>query len=61
LEKRYRKDNPYVKDRTEWFDFFPYRKNKCRLGDVIHWLNLFIDMHNEMILQRERLNEEPKL
>src|SRR5690348_1573716 len=41
----------YIKDRTECFDdYFPLRKNKCRLEHVMHWLNLFIDMHNEMIL-----------
>ena len=43
----------YVKDRTECFDdYFPCRKNKCRLEHVMHWLNLFVDMHNEMILRR---------
>jgi putative transposase len=43
----------YVKDRTESFDdYFPCRKNKCRLEHVMHWLNLFVDMHNETILQR---------
>ena len=42
-----------IKDRTESFDdYFPCRKNKCRLEHVMHWLNLFIDMHNEIILQR---------
>jgi putative transposase len=40
----------YVKDRTECFDdYFPCRKSKCRLEHVMHWLNLFVDMHNEMI------------
>ena len=35
----------YVKDRTESFDdYFPGRKNKCRLEHV---------MHNETILQRK--------
>ena len=43
----------YIKDRTESFDdYFPCRKNKCRLENVMRWMNLFIDMHNEMILQR---------
>ena len=43
----------YVKDRTECFDdYFPCRKNKCRLEHVMHWMTLFIDMHNEMILQK---------
>ena len=44
----------YVKDRTECFDdYFPCRKNKCRLEHVMRWMNLFIDMHNEMVLQRK--------
>src|ERR1041385_237284 len=39
----------YIKDRTESFDdYFPCRKNKCRLEHVMRWMNLFIDMHNEM-------------
>jgi putative transposase len=43
----------YIKDRTECFDdYFPCRKNKCRLEHVMRWMNLFVDMHNEMILQR---------
>jgi len=43
----------YIKDRTESFDdYFPCRKNKCRLDHVMRWMNLFIDMHDEMILQR---------
>ncbi len=43
----------YIKDRTESFDHcFPCSKNKCRLEHVMRWMNLFIDMHNEMILQR---------
>jgi putative transposase len=43
----------YIKDRTESFDdYFPCRKSKCRLEYVMRWMNLFIDMHNEMILQR---------
>jgi putative transposase len=45
----------YVKDRTECFDdyYFPcIKNNKCRLEHVMHWLNLFINMHNEMILKR---------
>jgi putative transposase len=44
----------YVKDRTECFDdYFPCRKNKCRLEHVLRWMNLFIDVHNEMVLQRK--------
>ena len=43
----------YIKDRTESFDdYFPCRKNKCRLEHVVRWMNLFIDMHKGMIVQR---------
>ena len=45
-----------IKDRTESFDdYFLCRKNKCRKEHVMHWLNLFIDMHNEMILLQRRV------
>jgi transposase-like protein len=43
----------YVKDTTECFDdYFSCRKNKCILEHVRHRLNLFVDMRNEMTLQR---------
>ena len=45
----------YIKDRTECFDdyYFPCRKsNNCKLEHIVHWLNLFVDMHNEMILEK---------
>jgi putative transposase len=44
----------YVKDRTECFDdYFPCRSGRrCKLEHVMHWLNLFVDMHNEIILRR---------
>jgi putative transposase len=42
----------YIKDRTECFDdYFPCRKYGCKLEHVINWLNLFVDMHNKMILE----------
>ncbi len=42
----------YIKDRTaECFDdYFPCKKNKCKLNHVKQWLNLFIDQHNREIL-----------
>jgi putative transposase len=43
----------YLKDRTECFDdYFPCRKYNCKLEHIIHWMNLFIDMHNEMVVER---------
>ena len=37
----------YIKDRTENFDdYFPCKKNKCKLNHVKQWFNLFIDQHN---------------
>jgi putative transposase len=43
----------YIKDRTEecFDDYFPCRKHGCKLEHVINWLNLFVDMHNKMILE----------
>jgi putative transposase len=42
----------YIKDRTKCFDdYFPCRKHGCKLEHVINWLNLFLDMHNKMILE----------
>jgi putative transposase len=41
----------YIKDRTENFDdYFPCKKNKCKLNHVKQWLNLFIDQHNREIM-----------
>ena len=43
----------YIKDRTECFDdYFPCSKYNCKLEHVMHWLNLFIDMHNEMLFEK---------
>ena len=40
-----------IKDRTENFDdYFPYKKNKCRLNHVKQWFRLFIDQHNKEII-----------
>lgn len=41
----------HIKDRTEGFDdYFPCKKNKCKLRHVKQWLNLFIDQHNKEII-----------
>jgi putative transposase len=41
----------YIKDRTECFDdYFPCRKNDCKLKHVRNWLNLFADYHNKEII-----------
>ena len=41
----------YIKDRTEGFDdYFPCKKNKCKLKHVKQWFNLFIDKHNGAII-----------
>ena len=37
----------YIKDRTESFDdYFPCRKENCKLKHVKNWLNLFVDSYN---------------
>jgi hypothetical protein len=35
-------------------------KNECRLEHVMNWMNLFIDMHFQIIFQR-RVNEQSRL
>jgi putative transposase len=41
----------YIKDRTECFDdYFPCRKENCKLKHVRNWLNLFIDYHNRKVI-----------
>ena len=41
----------YIKDRTECFDdYFPCRKEKCRLEHIINWFNLFVDYHNKEVI-----------
>ncbi len=38
----------YVKDRIECFDdYFPCKKNNCKLKHVKQWLGLFVDQHNK--------------
>jgi putative transposase len=41
----------YIKDRTECFDdYFPCRKEKCKLGHITNWFNLFVDYHNKEVV-----------
>ena len=41
----------YIKDRTEMFDdYFPCQKDNCTLEHVRNWFNLFVDVHNSMII-----------
>src|ERR1051326_2573260 len=43
----------YIKkiDRTEMFDdYFPCQKDNCTLKHVRNWFNLFVDIHNSMII-----------
>jgi putative transposase len=45
----------YIEDRTECFDdYFPCRKNDCKLKHVRNWLNLFTDYHNKEIINLKR-------
>ena len=37
----------YIKDRTESFDdYFPCKKNKCKLQHIKQWFKLFVYEHN---------------
>jgi putative transposase len=41
----------YIKDRTESYDdYFPCKKDKCRLNHIKQWLGLFVDQHNKEII-----------
>ena len=41
----------YIKDRTECFDdYFPCQKDNCTLEHVRNWFNLFVDVHNSMVV-----------
>ena len=41
----------YIKDRTESFDdYFPCKKNKCKLHHINQWLKLFVYQHNQEII-----------
>jgi putative transposase len=42
---------PYIKDRPENFDdYFPCKKNKCKLNHIKQWLKLFVYQHNKEIV-----------
>ncbi len=41
----------YIKDRTECFDdYFPCRKENCKLKHVRNWLNLFVRYYNKEVM-----------
>ncbi|MDN5867241.1 MAG: DDE-type integrase/transposase/recombinase [Candidatus Nitrosocosmicus sp.] len=41
----------YIKDRTESFDdYFPCRKENCKLKHVLNWMNLFVNYHNKEVI-----------
>jgi putative transposase len=41
----------YIKDRTECFDdYFPCRREKCKLKHIMNWFNLFTDYHNKEVI-----------
>lgn len=42
----------YIKDRTECFDddYFPCKKEKCKLQHISNWFNLFVDYHNKEVM-----------
>ena len=43
----------YFKDRTECFDdYFPCRRDNCKLEHVSNWMNQFVYMHNRMLIKR---------
>jgi putative transposase len=55
LHSAYEKSNiiertiQYIKDRTEMFDdYFPCRKDNCKLVHITNWLKLFVDMYNQI-------------
>jgi len=54
LRKKYHYRTNYSihkKDRTECFDdYFPCQKDNCTSEHVRNWFNLFVDVHNSMII-----------
>jgi putative transposase len=41
----------YIKDRVESFDdYFPCKKNKCKLNHIKKWFKLFVYQHNKEII-----------
>ena len=53
LRKKYHRTNYSIhkKDRTECFDdYFPCQKDNCTLEHVRNCFNLFVDLHNSMVV-----------
>jgi hypothetical protein len=43
----------YIKDRTESFDdYFPCRKEKCKLQHIRNWFNFFVNYHNKEVMDQ---------
>jgi putative transposase len=41
----------YIKDRTEGFDdYFPCRKERCKLLHIKNWIMLFVNMYNKEVI-----------
>ena len=50
----------YIKDRTEIFDdYFPCRKQNCKLEHIIQWIKVFAYHHNNNIVQSLTLQSRP--
>lgn len=46
----------YIKDRTECFDdYFPCMRINCKLGHIMNWLVLFVDMHNRDLMIKQKV------
>jgi hypothetical protein len=41
-------------------DYFPFRKYNCKLEHAKHWLNLFVNIHNDMVFGRMIKGQSPK-
>jgi putative transposase len=44
----------YFKDRTECFDdYFPCRRDNCKLEHVSNWMDQFVYLHNRMLIKEK--------
>ena len=57
LEKRFiERTIQYIKDRTECFDdYFPCTRSNCKLGHIMNWLVLFVDMYNRDLMIKQKV------
>ncbi|HJT83572.1 MAG TPA: DDE-type integrase/transposase/recombinase [Nitrososphaeraceae archaeon] len=50
--------NQYFKDRIECFnDYYPCMQNKCNLFHVHNWIQFFVSMYNDTIIENYFINE----